>query len=188
MGSFHLRIDGCIFLFADKAGEVLRVQCDAHCIITSKRFAGHFALRGNYLGISVPFPPGKVKVKILGFHTILIVFFCFFIQNCSHRQFPRSLAAARFCTLKRMHSAFAAGQSCPTTGRMRCQNPFVSASAAARTSYSPSWVSPLRYAAPCQRSGPAAPVLPAPAADPGLRGESGGAFLGHQQRFRGRAV
>ena len=40
MGSFHLRIDGCIFLFADKAGEVFGVQCDTHFIITSKRFAG----------------------------------------------------------------------------------------------------------------------------------------------------
>ena len=40
VGCFHLGINGCIFLFADKAGEVFGVQCDTHFIITSKRFAG----------------------------------------------------------------------------------------------------------------------------------------------------
>ena len=140
VGCFHLGIDGCIFLFVDKAGEVLRVQCNTHCIRTSKRFAGHFALRGNYLGISVPFPPGKVKVKILGFHTILIVFFCFFIQICSGRQFlragPFSLLCAEayvsvFQPVRLPHSRL---KAVPKSIR--------GASAAAFTSYSPSRVSP----------------------------------------------
>ena len=40
VGGFYLRVDGCIFLFADEAGEVFRVQCDTHFIKTSKRSAG----------------------------------------------------------------------------------------------------------------------------------------------------
>ena len=49
VGSFHLRVDGCIFLSADKTGEVLRVQCNTHFIITSKTIFGTFAPRGNIL-------------------------------------------------------------------------------------------------------------------------------------------
>ena len=30
VGGFYLRINSCIFLFADEAGEVFRVQCDTH--------------------------------------------------------------------------------------------------------------------------------------------------------------
>ena len=49
VGGFHLRVDGLVFLFVDKAGEVLCIQNDAHSIRTSKRFCGHFALRGYFL-------------------------------------------------------------------------------------------------------------------------------------------
>ena len=42
---FHLRIDGLIFLFVDKTGEVLCIQNDAHSIRTSKRFHGTCSLR-----------------------------------------------------------------------------------------------------------------------------------------------
>ena len=49
VGGFHLRVDGLVFLFVDKAGEVLCIQNDAHSIRTSKRFCGPFALRGYFL-------------------------------------------------------------------------------------------------------------------------------------------
>ena len=42
---FHLRINGLIFLFVDKTGEVLCIQNDAHSIRTSKRFYGTCSLR-----------------------------------------------------------------------------------------------------------------------------------------------
>ena len=137
---FHLGIDSCIFLFADKAGEVFRVQCNTHCIRTSKQFAGHFALRGTSLGISVPFPPGKVKVKILGFHTILIVFFCFFIQICSGRQFLRTGLFSLLCA-EAYVSVFQPVRL-PHSRLKAVPKSIRGASAAAFTSYSPSRVSP----------------------------------------------
>ena len=165
MGSFHLRIDGCIFLFADKAGEVFCVQCDAHFIITSKRFAGPLPAR-KYLGISVPFPPGKVKVKILGFHTILIVFFCFFIQNCSHRQFHAAYRSAL------LYAEACIQLSQPVKASHNRPNAVPKSIFQHRQRRAPRTRpvgSPCSGCAPCQRSGPAAPVLPAPAADPAAR-------------------
>ena len=40
VGGFYLRVDGCIFLFVDKTGEVLCIQSETHSIKTSKRSAG----------------------------------------------------------------------------------------------------------------------------------------------------
>ena len=45
----HLRVDGLVFLFLDKAGEVLRIQSETHSIKTSKTFYGHSARRGFVL-------------------------------------------------------------------------------------------------------------------------------------------
>ena len=45
----HLGVDGLVFLFVDKTGEVLCIQNDTHSLRTSKHFAGHVALRGFIL-------------------------------------------------------------------------------------------------------------------------------------------
>ena len=49
MCGLHLGVDGLVFLFVDKTGEVLCIQNDTHSLRTSKHFAGHVALRGFIL-------------------------------------------------------------------------------------------------------------------------------------------
>ena len=98
----------------------------------------------KYLGISVPFPPGKVKVKFLRFHTILIVFFCFFIHICSGIQQLCRASGALLCAEApfSVQGHAAAPRRLSHSSCKAASKSMRGASAAAHTGYSPCTASP----------------------------------------------